>query len=125
MIDQAAAELADRLGLETGKNGESDADAEDGIARLTASSGLLPLYEALGRLADKELERLHMLLPLLCFGQERLLDLDSGESLFNRIAVDVGTQMRSLVDTRCGVPFRTSSGAGPNGRGRVRSGNAP
>jgi ParB family chromosome partitioning protein len=93
MIDQAASALADRLGLGTGNSGGSD--TQEGITRLAASGGLLPLYEVLGRLTDEELDRLHILLPLLCFGQERLHDLDAGESLFNRIAVDVGMQMRS------------------------------
>lgn len=96
-IGQIASELADRLGLEIGKKiGKNDRpDDLDGVARLTASGALLPLYESLGRLSDEELERLHILLPILCFGEERMHDLDTGESLFNRIAVDVGTQMRS------------------------------
>jgi hypothetical protein len=87
-----AGELADRLGLEIGETSRSD--GEDGIARLTASGGLLPLYEALGGLTDEELDRLHILLPILCFGEERLHELDTAESIFNRVAADIGIQMR-------------------------------
>ena len=93
VVEQVAAGLADQLGLEAGK--PDGPDSGDGVARLTASGALLPLYEALGRLSDEALERLHILLPILCFGEERIHELDTGESLFNRIAVDVGTQMRS------------------------------
>jgi ParB family transcriptional regulator, chromosome partitioning protein len=88
-INQAAAGLADRLGLDAAGERESD------VARLTASCGAVPLYEALGRLADDELDRLLVLLPILCFGEERLAELDTGESLFNRIAAGIGITMRA------------------------------
>jgi ParB family chromosome partitioning protein len=93
MIEQVAAELADQLRLKADKR--DGPDDQDGVARLTASGALLPLYEALGRISDEELERLHTVLPILCFGEERIHEIDAGESLFNRIAVDVGMQMRS------------------------------
>ena len=93
MIEQVASGLADQLGLESARNDRPD--GEGGVTRLTGSSALLPLYEALGRVSDEALERLHVVLPILCFGEERIHELDTGESLFNRIAVDVGMQMRS------------------------------
>jgi len=92
-IGKVASELADRLGLETGKNDQSG--SENGIARLTASGGSLPLYETLSLLTDIELDQLHILLPVLCFGEERLHELDTAESLFNRVATDIGIQIRS------------------------------
>ena len=91
-IDAAAAELADRLGLNS--NDGYGSGREHAVGRLIASCGALSLYEALGHLSDDELDRLAVILPILCFGQEELLVLDTGESLFNRIAVDLGTGMR-------------------------------
>jgi ParB family chromosome partitioning protein len=34
------------------------------------------------------------MLPILCFGQEDVSALDTGESLLNRIATNLGTEMR-------------------------------
>jgi ParB family chromosome partitioning protein len=90
-IDAAAAELADRLGL---RPNEGDGDEGREVGRLIASCGALSLYEALGQLSDDELDRLAVLLPVLCFGQEEVSALDTGESLFNRIATDLGTGIR-------------------------------
>ncbi|HTV26973.1 MAG TPA: ParB/RepB/Spo0J family partition protein [Xanthobacteraceae bacterium] len=89
MINDIVVELSEKLGL------RSEDDTRDDIASLTGSLGALPLYEALGRLTDGELDRLQVLLPILCFGEENLASLDSSESLFNRIAADVGAQMRT------------------------------
>jgi ParB family chromosome partitioning protein len=87
IIEQVVAELADQLGLE-----QDDSDSV--VTRLTHSGPLIPLYEALGQLSDEALERLHTVLPVLCFGEERIQELDTGESLFNHIATDIGTAMR-------------------------------
>lgn len=90
-IDAAAAGIADRLGLRANEANRSDGHE---VGRLIASCGALPLYEALGGLSDDELDRLAVMLPILCFGQEDVASLDTGDSLFNRVASDVCTQMR-------------------------------
>ena len=82
----------DDLGLRS--NDGNGPVREHEVGRLIASCGALALYEALGHLSDDELDRLAVILPILCFGQEDLSVLDTGESLFNRIAVDLGTGMR-------------------------------
>jgi ParB family chromosome partitioning protein len=89
-IATAAAEIADRLGLRPNEDNGTGYE----VGRLIASCGALPLYEALGQLSDEELDRLCVIGPILCFGQEDLSVLDIGESLFNRIAGDLGMQMR-------------------------------
>lgn len=91
IIDAAAGALVDRLGL-TSNDGNGSEGRE--VRRLIASCGALPLYQALGQLSDYELDRLAVMLPILCFGQEDVSALDTGESLFNRIATDLGMGMR-------------------------------
>jgi len=75
---------------------------KDGIARLTAAGACWPLYESLGRLTDEDLDQLHILLPILCFGEERLDELTplraSSIGLRPILARDA-----VVVDTRCGV----------------------
>ncbi|HVH76566.1 MAG TPA: ParB/RepB/Spo0J family partition protein [Stellaceae bacterium] len=88
-VEQVARQLADTLGLASAET------AGDAIAQLVPSCGAILLYGALGRLSDEELDRLVVLLPILCFGEERLTDLDTGDSLFNRIAGDLGIAMRA------------------------------
>jgi ParB family chromosome partitioning protein len=89
-IETLARELADRLGLDM----RDQPDEHLGVARLVASCGASPLYEALSRLSDEELDRLQIVLPILCFGEERLTEFGSNESLVNRIASDINIQMR-------------------------------
>ena len=54
----------------------------------------LPLYEAISQLSDEALDTLHLLLPVLCFGQGNCDELDTGESLFNRVAQELEVDMR-------------------------------
>lgn len=56
---------------------------------------VLELYEAVQGLADHELEQLETLLAALAFGQEVCERLDSADSLFNRVARDLGADMRN------------------------------
>jgi hypothetical protein len=53
------------------------------------------LYETVKALSDAALDRLLLLLPVLCFGQARLETLDTGDTLFNRVAQDIGMDMRA------------------------------
>ncbi|PWC38381.1 hypothetical protein TSO221_27080 [Azospirillum sp. TSO22-1] len=52
------------------------------------------LYERVKRLSDEDLDGLHLLLTILAFGQGDLDAIDHGDSLFNRVAHDLGTDMR-------------------------------
>jgi ParB family chromosome partitioning protein len=87
-IDEIASRLADRLEL-TGTEGDH------GVDRLSTRVSTVCLYESIGRLSDDELDRLIVLLPILCFGQRDATRLDTGESLMNRVAVDLSVGMRT------------------------------
>jgi hypothetical protein len=87
-IDEIVSGIADRLGL-TGTAGDR------GIDRLSAGGSTVCLYESIGRLSDEELDQLIVLIPILCFGQRDATRLDTGESLMNRVAVDLGVGMRT------------------------------
>jgi ParB family chromosome partitioning protein len=56
--------------------------------------GDLALYEAVRGLSDHDLDQLEMLLTALVFGQEICQRLDTGDSLFNRVARDLCVDMR-------------------------------
>jgi ParB family chromosome partitioning protein len=55
----------------------------------------LSLYEAVKALGDGDLEGLHTLLIALAFGQMHCDRLDGGDTLFNRVARDLGADMRA------------------------------
>ena len=55
----------------------------------------LDLYEAVRGLSDHELEQLETLLIALAFGQHDCQRLDARDSLFNRVARDLGVDMRN------------------------------
>jgi ParB family chromosome partitioning protein len=54
----------------------------------------LAIYAAVQQLAGEELDTLLVYLLVLAYGQEHLEELDNGESLFNRVAQDLGVAMR-------------------------------
>jgi ParB family chromosome partitioning protein len=54
----------------------------------------LALYEAVRGLSDHDLDQLESLLTALVFGQEFCQRLDTGDSLFNRVARDLCVDMR-------------------------------
>ncbi|WP_420419632.1 ParB/RepB/Spo0J family partition protein [Pacificispira sp.] len=54
----------------------------------------VPLYEAVGELTDAELDQLHCLLTVLTFGQGGMDEVDTADSLFNRIAADLEVDMQ-------------------------------
>lgn len=53
------------------------------------------LYEAVKGLSDHDLEGLHTLLTALSFGQVVCDRLDNDDSLFNRVAADLGVDMKN------------------------------
>jgi ParB family chromosome partitioning protein len=55
----------------------------------------LTLYEAVRGFSDHDLAELQTLLTALSFGQENCERLDSGDSLFNRVARDLSVDMRN------------------------------
>jgi ParB family chromosome partitioning protein len=70
----------------------------DARARVLSSNGSndtpSALYRAIQGLSDDDLDRLTTLLVLLSFGQCSIDSLDTEESLFNRVATDLGLAMR-------------------------------
>ncbi len=88
-VEAAAAALADVLGFPQGT-------ATDGINRLLAGDGIdVEVYDRVTRLSDEKIDRLLILLPILCFGQDDVELLDTDQSLFNRVGVDLALNMRA------------------------------
>ena len=52
------------------------------------------LYQTIQGLSDGDLDRLNTSLVLLSFGQSSVNSLDSDDSLFNRVSIDLGLSMR-------------------------------
>ncbi len=88
-INAVAAALATRLGLSAEDGGQST-----GVHRLMTGRGAVVLREAIEQFSDDELDRLMVLLPVLCFGQQDLDRLDSSDSVFNAVAQSLGVDMR-------------------------------
>jgi ParB family transcriptional regulator, chromosome partitioning protein len=91
-IENITSGLADALGFQA--SAENGRGTEDGLSHLLAGGDTHDLYEAIGKLSDEELDRLTILLPVLCFGQQEPDALDVGKSLFNRVAIELGINMR-------------------------------
>jgi ParB family transcriptional regulator, chromosome partitioning protein len=88
-VDQEAKRFAAALGI-------ADDEEDAGWQLLHCSYGdATTLYEALKTLSDEELDRLHLLLTVLCFGQGDINRLDTADTLFNRVARDLGADMRA------------------------------
>lgn len=66
----------------------------DGLARLTNEPDVFVIYEAVRGLPEQDVEHLLTMLPILCLGQAPFEGADTGESLLNRIAMDLGLAMR-------------------------------
>jgi ParB family chromosome partitioning protein len=69
---------------------------EDGQLTTAGDNGdaALRSYEAVQTLSDEDLDRLCVLLVLLAFGQQGFEELDTGDTLFNRVAADLGLALR-------------------------------
>ncbi len=61
---------------------------------LTDTKNPTALYEVLRGFSDAELDQLHLFLTALTFGQGNMDALDTGDSLFNRVAADLDVAMR-------------------------------
>jgi ParB family chromosome partitioning protein len=71
-----------------------ETDRKSAPCRLFDGPEAFAVLAAVRQLADEDLDRLLALLPILCFGQDRTDAVDDGDSLFNRIAADLGLRMR-------------------------------
>lgn len=80
--------MAQKLGLLLG-------DTECGWDALQNIGNPVLMLEAVKRLSCHDLESLYLLLVALTFGQENCGVLDSGGSLFNRVAADLKADMRN------------------------------
>ena len=86
-IEALASELADCLGFDR-------RETKTGVARLASGDDPAALYEAVGLLSDEDLERLVIVLPILCFGQSDW-GASNPDSLANRVAADIGLDVRA------------------------------
>src|SRR5205823_5758794 len=89
-VEQQARHLATALGLV-----EDDEERAGWLLLRCSSRDATTLYEELKALNDEELDRLHLLLTVLCFGQGDINRLDTTDTLFNRVACDLGADMRA------------------------------
>jgi ParB family chromosome partitioning protein len=87
-VENLARRFSDTLGLQDPQNRSAWALLLGGLKRPLA------LYDAIKALSDEDLDRLHLLLPILCFGQGDCDRLDTSDTLFNRIGLDLGVDMR-------------------------------
>ncbi len=88
LVQAEATQFFERVGLSLDDSGR--------IPRWAGVNGSSPLhlYEALQTFSDEDLERITELLVLLSFGQCGVEKLDNEESMFNRVAADVGLSLR-------------------------------
>jgi ParB family chromosome partitioning protein len=88
VLEPVAGQFADKLGFE-GEEGCSIWTRFQPFRRNDAA-----FYDAVKALSDDDLTRLQTLLTVLSFGQENCDALDTGQSLFNRVALDLAIDMR-------------------------------
>jgi ParB family chromosome partitioning protein len=87
-IEVQARLFAERLGFKTG-------DESVWTQFPPRSVDVLALYEAIQAFSDHDLEQLHTLLSAIVFGQANCERLDARDTLFNRVARDLGADMRN------------------------------
>jgi ParB family chromosome partitioning protein len=95
-VEQHALRLAKALNLPDDWDFGEEDDKTPGWERLLDSfKDTTKTYEAVKALSDEDLDDLHLLLPVLSFGQGNCDQVDTGDSLFNRVASDLGVDMRA------------------------------
>lgn len=72
-----------------------EAERPDRVQRLIDGPDLVVVQEAVRRFPDDELDRLLVLLPILCLGQDHLEVVDEGNTLLNQVAGDIAVAMRT------------------------------
>lgn len=93
-IAREAEETATALGIEDKRQGYAAPSRGAWETLLCGSKDPVALYEAVKALFDNDLNQLHVLLIALSFGQGNMEALDTGDSLFNRVAADLDVRMR-------------------------------
>jgi ParB family chromosome partitioning protein len=88
VLEAVAGQLADKLSL-AAEEGESVWSRLQPFRRDDTT-----FYDAVKGLSDDDLNRLQTLLTVLSFGQENCDSLDTGDSLLNRMGVDLAIDMR-------------------------------
>lgn len=88
-IDAQARIFAGKLGIDV-------APEEAGYTALVYGFSFngISAFEAVQQLTDDELEELHLFISILPFGQESCAVLDTGDTLFNRVAQSIEVDMR-------------------------------
>ena len=81
-----------RLGFLTDAEGS---DRHEGPFRLLNGQDAFAVLDAVRGLPDDHLDRLLSLLPILCLGQDHAGMVDASDTLFHRIALDLGMVMRN------------------------------
>jgi ParB family chromosome partitioning protein len=92
-IDGAITPLIAELGLSGDR--EADVNHRDVVSVLLDDIDTAAIQSGIRRLSDDALDRLMVLLPILSLGQDHLDAIDAGDSLFNRIAADIGVDVRA------------------------------
>lgn len=87
-VDAVCKGFAEKLGIKI----DADKAGYAALLRGFQYSGV-SAYKAVSKLTDEELEELHLLLSVLPFGQEMCDELDTRDSLFNRVAKDIKVNM--------------------------------
>ena len=90
VMDAQARTMASTLGFPASE----DQCGWEALALRTAV-GRASLYELVKTLSDHELDELHTLIVALTFGQSNCERLDAGDSFFNRVAQDLGADLRN------------------------------
>lgn len=88
VINETARRFAVKLGFEL-------VEDEHGWEAFDCYPDQEDLYDAVSDLSDHDLDELQTLLTALSFGQSNCNELDCSESVFNRVAIDLGADMKN------------------------------
>lgn len=94
-IEREAQDVVNTLGLGAAKRHAYARPVRGAWEQLlTDTKNPTALYEVVQGFSDAELDQLHLFLTALTFGQGNMDALDTGDSLFNRVAADLDVAMR-------------------------------
>ncbi len=89
VIEAQASHFAAKLGFEV------ESDESVWVAFPPRPMDILAVYDSVKALSDHDLDDLHAFLTVLAFGQNVCERLETHDSLFNRVAADLGIDMRT------------------------------
>lgn len=94
-IEREAQDMVNTLGLAEAKRHAYARPVRGAWEQLLADAkNPTDLYQVVQGFSDAELDQHHLFLTALTFGQGNMDALDTGDSLFNRVAADLGVAMR-------------------------------